>query len=149
MQINLDDFLKKEYYMLSECRLLDLPRIEDPTGCLSFIQEGEIIPFKIKRVYYLYDVRGGSKRGSHAHKTLHQLLVATSGSFDVNLTDGLKIVKYSLNRPYQGLYVPPMLWRTIDNFSSGSVCMVLASEQYDELDYFRDYGQYLKSRGLD
>lgn len=129
---------------LEQCRIIGLPRIEDPRGNLTFIEQGNHIPFEIKRVYYTYDVPGGSERGSHAHKNLHQLIVAMSGSFDVVLDDGINKHRFHLNRSYCGLYVPPMMWRLIDNFSSGSVCMVLASELYDENDYYRNYEEFLK-----
>ena len=128
---------------LENCRIIGLPRIEDPRGNLTFIEGDNHIPFEIKRVYYTYDVPGGSERGSHAHKNLQQLIVAMSGSFDVVLDDGSNSHRFHLNRSYYGLYVPPMMWRTIDNFSSGSVCMVLASERYDESDYYRDYAAFL------
>lgn len=127
---------------LRYCKIIDLPKIEDPRGNLTFIEGGRHAPFEIKRVYYLYDVPGGSSRGGHAHKELHQLLIAMSGSFDVLLDDGENKVKYHMNRSYYGLYIPPMVWREIDNFSSGSVCMVLASAHYEEADYFRDYGVF-------
>ena len=127
---------------LQHCKIIDLPIIEDRRGNLTFIEGGQHIPFDIKRVYYLYDVPGGSHRGGHAHKDLHQLLIAMSGSFDILLDDGRTKFKYHLNRSYYGLYIPPMIWREIDNFSSGSVCMVLASEHFSEDDYYRDYEQF-------
>jgi hypothetical protein len=136
---------------LDDCRIIDLPKIHDPRGNLTFIENSCQIPFDIKRVYYLYDVPGGSDRGAHAHKNLHQFIVAMSGSFDVVLDDGARQQRYHLNRSYQGLYVCPMMWRYLDNFSSGSVCMVLASERYDEHDYHRDYDEFIadvKSRSL-
>lgn len=133
-------------YKLSDCKLVDLPKIHDPRGNLTFIESGNHIPFDIKRVYYLYDVPGGAERGGHAHKGLHQLIIAMSGSFDVMLDDGYEKKRFHLNRSYSGLYVCPMMWRELDNFSSGSVCMVLASNKYDEDDYFRDYGEYLAAR---
>lgn len=129
---------------LENCKLIDLPRITDPRGNLSFIESGLHIPFDIKRVYYLYDVPGGSDRGSHAHKNLHQFIVAMSGSFDIVLNDGINSKRFHLNRSYHGLYVCPMMWRDLDNFSSGSVCMVLASEHYDEGDYIRNYEEFIK-----
>ncbi len=128
---------------LNDCKLIDLPKISDPRGNLSFIEGGQHIPFDIKRVYYLYDVPGGSDRGSHAHKNLHQFIVAMSGSFDVVLDDGKEKKRFHLNRSYYGLYVCPMMWRELDNFSSGAVCMVLASAHYNEADYIRDYPQFL------
>ena len=127
--------------------MIDLPKIADPRGNLTFIEEGRHVPFQIRRVYYLYDVPGGSERGGHAHKELSQLIVAMSGSFDVILKDGKKEARYHLNRSYNGLYVCPMIWRELDNFSSGSVCMVLASNFYDESDYYREYTDYLKAIG--
>lgn len=128
---------------LSDCKIIDLPKITDPRGNLSFIESGRHIPFDIKRVYYLYDVPGGAERGGHAHKELNQLIVAMSGSFDVILDDGHGKQRFHLNRSYFGLYVCPMMWRELDNFSSGAVCMVLASNYYDEDDYYRDYDEYL------
>lgn len=129
---------------LQHVRLIDLPRILDPRGNLTFIETGNHVPFDIRRVYYLYDVPGGAQRGGHGHKALHQLMIAMSGSFDVQLDDGRTKFKYHLNRSYYGLYIPPMMWREIDNFSSGSVCMVLASEHYDESDYYRNYDDFLR-----
>jgi len=123
---------------INECKLLDLPKISDARGNLTFIEGNSHVPFDIKRVYYLYDVPGGAERGEHAHKDLHQLIVAISGSFDVILNDGHEERRFHLNRSYFGLYVCPMMWRGLDNFSSGSVCMVLASNIYDESDYIRE-----------
>jgi len=130
---------------LENCKLIDLPIIREPRGNLSFIEGMRHVPFEIKRVYYLYDVPGGAERGGHAHKGLHQLIVAMSGSFDVILDDGTQKKRFHLNRSYHGLYVCPMIWRELDNFSSGSVCLVLASNLYDESDYYRDYQEYLKA----
>ena len=127
---------------LDKCQLLDLPRVNDPRGNLTFIEANHHVPFDIKRVYYLYDVPGGSERGGHAHKALHQLIIAMSGSFDIHLDDGCTKKTIHMNRSYQGLYVCPMIWREIDNFSSGAVCMVLASDFYDELDYHREYKDF-------
>jgi len=131
--------------MIKDCRIIHLPKITEPRGNLSFVEGGGHIPFDIKRVYYLYDVPGGSDRGSHAHKTLHQFIVAMSGSFDVVLDDGQQQQRFHLNRSYYGLYVCPMMWRYLDNFSSGAVCMVLASARYDQGDYIRDYDQFMES----
>ena len=124
------------------CRLIKFPVVSDPRGNLTFIESETHIPFGIQRVYYLYDVPGGAERGGHAHKGLQQIIIAMSGSFDVVLNDGTKSHRYHLNRSYNGLYVCPMIWRELDNFSSGSVCMVLASNKYDEEDYYRDFGDY-------
>lgn len=133
---------------INECRLIGLPKIEDQRGNLTFIEGCNHIPFEIRRVYYLYDVPGGAERGGHAHKDLHQLIVAMSGSFDVVLDDGNEMKRFHLNRSYNGLYVCPMMWRELDNFSSGSVCMVLASNKYDESDYYRNYEEYLTAMGF-
>lgn len=134
-------------FSLGNCRIVDLPKISDPRGNLTFVEGDRHIPFDIQRVYYLYDVPGGAERGGHAHKGLQQLIIAMSGSFDVVLDDGREKKRFHLNRSYSGLYVCPMIWRELDNFSSGSVCMVLASNLYDEDDYYRDYGQYLQAQG--
>jgi hypothetical protein len=131
---------------LSECRIIDLPKISDPRGNLTFIEGGRHVPFEIKRVYYLYDVPGGAERGGHAHKNLHQLIIALSGSFDVILDDGTQKKRFHLNRSYYGMYVRPMIWRELDNFSSASVCMVLASNLYDEADYYRDYDEFVRAQ---
>ena len=133
---------------IKDCKIVELPKIADPRGNLSFIEGGRHIPFDIKRVYYLYDVPGGSDRWSHAHKNLHQFIIAMSGSFDVVLDDGSQKHRFHLNRSYFGLYVCPMMWRDLDNFSSGAVCMVLASEHYDEADYIRDYQQFCSAAKL-
>jgi dTDP-4-dehydrorhamnose 3,5-epimerase-like enzyme len=130
---------------LKECKIIELPKIADVRGNLTFIENHRHIPFDIKRVYYLYDVPGGANRAGHGHKQLHQLLIAMSGSFDITLDDGFNKKVFHLNRSYFGLYIPPMIWREIDNFSSGSVCMVLASEFYSEDDYYREYEAFLKA----
>lgn len=134
--------------LVDECQIVGLPKISDARGNLTFVENGRHIPFDIRRVYYLYDVPGGAERGGHAHKELRELMVAMSGSFDVVLDDGRHKRRVHLNRSYQGLYLCPMIWRELDNFSSGSVCMVLASDLYDERDYYRDYNEYLAARGL-
>lgn len=123
---------------LEQCRIIDLPKISDPRGNLTFIEGSRHVPFDIKRVYYLYDVPGGEQRGGHAHADLEQFIVAVSGSFKVVLDDGHETREFFLNRSYYGLYVPTMVWRELEDFSSGSVCLVLASRPYDESDYFRD-----------
>ena len=127
---------------LSDCRIIELPKIADARGNLTFIESGRHIPFEIRRTYYLYDVPGGSSRAAHAHRELHQLMIAMAGSFDVTLDDGREKKTFHLNRSYYGLYIPPMIWRDLDNFSSGSVCMVLASDFYDEAEYIRDFAEF-------
>ncbi len=128
---------------INDCKIVNLPKINDPRGNLTFIESDRHIPFAIKRVFYLYDVPGGADRGGHALKTCHQFLIAMSGSFDVVLYDGKEKQRVHLNRSYHGIYIPPMIWREMDNFSSGSVCLALASEFYDANDYYRDYSEYL------
>jgi hypothetical protein len=132
---------------IQNCQIIDLPKIHDSRGNLTFIEGGSHVPFEIQRVYYLYDVPGGAERGGHAHKALHQLIIAMSGSFDVIVDDGKAKKRVHLNRSYKGLYVCPMIWRELDNFSSGSVCMVLASNRYDENDYYRNYDDFMRARG--
>lgn len=131
---------------IDNCHIIQLPKITDPRGNLTFIEGNSQIPFEIKRVYYLYDVPGGGERGGHAHKNLTQLIIAMSGSFDVILDDGENRKRVHLNRSYQGLFVCPMIWRELDNFSSGSVCLVLASNLYSEDDYFRHKHDFMKKR---
>lgn len=126
-------------------RMIDLPKITDPRGNLTFIEGGHHIPFDIKRIFYLYDVPGGAWRAGHALKSCHQFIIAALGSFDVILDDGAKRQRYSLNRSYYGLYVPPLIWREIDNFSSGSVCLVIASEYYNENEYYRNYPEFVQA----
>ena len=128
---------------LTECRQISLKKIQDQRGNLTPIEAGRDVPFEIKRIYYLYDIPGGSSRAGHAHKSLHQLFIAMSGSFDITLRDGTSEQRYHMNRSYNGLYVPPMMWRDIDNFSSGSVCLVLASDFYNEADYLRSYPEFI------
>jgi len=128
---------------LGDCRIINLPIVHDIRGNLTFIENSRHIPFDTKRVYYLYDVPGGAERGGHAHKTLEQFVIAMSGSFDVGLDDGSNQQRYHLNRSYFGLYICPMTWRYIDNFSSGAVCTVLASDYFEEEDYYRDYEAFL------
>ena len=130
---------------LADCRLLDLPKVPNLLGNLTFIEGDQHIPFAIQRVYYLYDVPGGAERGGHAHRELQQLIIAMSGSFDVVLDDGYQKQRFHLNRSYQGLYVRTLIWRELDNFSSGSVCLVLASNRYDEADYYRNYDEFLRA----
>jgi dTDP-4-dehydrorhamnose 3,5-epimerase-like enzyme len=137
--------MRVEACKLENCKLIDLPKIEDVRGNLTFIENSRHIPFDIKRVYYLYDVPGGSLRAGHAHKALQQFLIAMSGSFDVTVDDGFHKMKYHLNRSYYGLYIPSMIWRELDNFSSGSVCLALVSEYYEEADYYRLYPEFIRA----
>ena len=130
---------------VEKCKLIDLPKMADPRGNLTFIEGQRHVPFDIKRVFYLYDVPGGADRGGHALKQCHQFLIAMSGSFDVIVFDGREKQRIHLNRSYYGLYLPPMVWREMDNFSSGSVCLALASDAYSEKDYYRNYADYLKA----
>jgi hypothetical protein len=127
---------------LAACHMVAFPQVTDPRGNLSFVEGQVHVPFDIRRVYWLYDVPGGAERGGHAHRELQQVVIAMSGSFDIVLDDGQITQRFHLNRSYAGLYIPSMVWREIDNFSSGSVCMVLASERYDEGDYIRDRAQF-------
>ncbi len=128
-----------------DCTIVELDKHHsDRKGNISVVENNVTIPFDVKRVYYLYDIPGGESRGAHAHKELSQLIVAASGSFSVTLDDGMVKRTFILNRPYQGLYVVPGIWRDLYDFSSGAVCMVLASEKYDENDYIRDYDTFNK-----
>jgi hypothetical protein len=126
-------------------KIIELPRINDPRGNLSFIEGGKHVPFEILRVFYLYDVPGGAWRAGHALRTCDQFIVAMSGSFDVIVDNGTARSRHHLNRSYRGLYIPPLIWREIDNFSSGSVCLVLASERYDEKTYLRTYEEFKRA----
>lgn len=130
----------------SAYRIIHLPKVSDPRGNITFIEETRHVPFRIRRVYYLYDVPGGESRGGHAHQNLEQLLISASGSFDVAVDDGCKRTRFHLDRSFYGLYIPPMVWRELDNFSSGSLCLVLASEFFSEDDYIRDYSEFLACR---
>ncbi len=142
--IKMADFMQG----IHNCNVMELPKIHNRSGNITFVQNGLHMPFEVKRVYYLYDVPGGSERGGHAHKALYQLIVAASGAFDVILDDGVfkKIVQ--LNSPYYGLLLIPGIWRELVNFSSGAVCLVLASEKYNPDDYIRDYSVFKKFRNL-
>lgn len=126
-----------------DCTIVQLNKHHSPQGNITVVENNDTIPFDVKRIYYLYDIPGGEERGSHAHKTLSQLIIAVSGSFSVALTDGKVKRTFILNRPYQGLYIVPGIWRELDDFSSGSVCLVLASEKYDKEDYIRNYNTFL------
>ena len=122
--------------------LISIPKIEEPRGNLSVI-ENDVIPFEMKRVYYLYDVPSGAERGGHAHKNLKQFLIALSGSFDVVLNDGIEKKTITLNKPFEGLLINPGIWRELNNFSSGSVCLVIASAVFDESDYIREFDEFM------
>lgn len=130
----------------SKAKILDLPKIVDPRGNLTFIDEGIHIPFKIERSYWIYDVPGGQSRGGHAFKMQHEFIVALSGSFDVSVDDGKERQTFSLNRSYYGLYLPSGLWREMTNFSTNSLALVLSSTQYSETDYIRNYKEFQESR---
>lgn len=130
--------------MMNRVKRIDFPVIHDERGNLSFIENSSHIPFDMQRVYYLYDVPGGSERGGHAHKELQQVIIAMSGSFDIVLDDGFERMIYQLNRSSFGLYIPVMIWRELNNFSLGAVCLVLASSKYDEKYYIRDYNEFIK-----
>jgi len=129
--------------------IIELPKVHNVAGNITAINNGEgIVPFEIKRLYYLYDIPGGEGRGAHAHKKLEQLIIAASGSFDVTIDDGTVKRTFQLSKPYYGLYLPSGLWREINNFSSGAICLVLASEVYDEEDYIRDYKKFIKVKQM-
>lgn len=131
---------------IQDCIKIELPKKTDPRGNLTYLQEGVGVPFPIKRVFYLYDVPTGENRGAHAHQKLHQFLICLSGSFDVALDDGTEKAVVHLNRPWIGLHVPPMIWAAEINFDPGTVCLVLASEQYDEREYIRDYDKFIANK---
>ncbi len=132
-----------------DCSIIEFSKHHAPQGNLSVVQNDKDIPFSVQRIYYLYDVPGGESRGAHAHKELSQLIIAASGSFTVTLDDGRTKRTFLLNRPYQGLLVVPGIWRTLDDFSSGSVCLVLASQRYDKEDYIRNYEDFLDYKNND
>jgi dTDP-4-dehydrorhamnose 3,5-epimerase-like enzyme len=127
---------------ITNCKILSIPKIEDPRGNLSVIEKN-VVPFEIKRVYYLYDVPSNAERGGHSHKEQQEFLVALSGSFDVILNDGKNQKTVTLNKPFQGLIIPNGIWRELKNFSSGSVCLVIASDVFEEADYIRDFNDYI------
>ena len=128
-------------------KLIDLPKIADPRGNLTVVEQLNQVPFEIARVYWTYDIPGGGRRGGHAHRTCEELVIAVSGSFDVELFDGKERHVYHLNHPYQGLYIGTGVWRTLEDFSSGAVCLVVASELFDEDEYIYDYDEFLKFTG--
>ena len=129
---------------IDDCSLLTLPRHSERSGSLTSLENSRDIPFDVKRIFYLYDIPGGENRGGHAHKECHQMLVAASGAFDVKVSDGKNEKIYRLDRPYYGLHVPPGVWAEELNFSSGSICLVLTSHEFDESDYWRSYDKYLE-----
>ena len=137
----------KKRFTVYDCSILELQQIETGAGRLTPVYGGVHVPFEIARVYYLYDVPGGETRGGHAHKELQQLVIAASGSFDLVLDDGINKRRVSLNRPYYGLYIPRLIWRELVNFSSGGICLVLASLKYDENEYIRSYNEFLNHEG--
>ena len=134
--------------MISKVKILNFPKIEDTRGNLTFLEENKHIPFKIKRSYWIYDVPGGQLRGGHAYKRLHEVFIALSGSFDVKLSDGENEKTYTLNRSYYGLYVPNKIWRSLENFSTNALCLILASDFYNEEDYIRDLSVYKKTYAI-
>jgi dTDP-4-dehydrorhamnose 3,5-epimerase-like enzyme len=131
---------------IENCKVIELPKMSDPRGNLTFVENSRHIPFAVKRVFYIYDVPEGASRGAHAHKELHQFLICLSGSFDVLIDDGINQKIFHLQRPNQGLHIPPMLWAAEVNFSQDSVCLVLTSDYYDESDYYRNYDDYLAAK---
>lgn len=131
---------------VSDCALVEFPKVPDPRGNLTFIEGARHVPFEIKRLFYLHDVPAGASRGGHAHRTLAQVLICVSGSLDVRLDDGAEQRMVRLNQPWVGLYIPPMIWDTEVNFQPGTVCLVLASAHYDESDYVRDYAAFLAAK---
>jgi len=134
--------MRAEETTLEDVKLIQLPKVMNPAGNITAINGGLDLPFEVNRVYYLYDIPGGQDRGGHAHKALHQLLVAASGSFSILLKDGRASKEFNLKRPYEGLLLPPGLWRELRDFSSGSICLVLASHPYSEVDYIREFKEF-------
>jgi len=137
----------KQKMKIETCSIINFKKISDPRGNLTVIESNKDVPFEVKRIYYIYDVPGGESRGAHSHKTLEQIIIAISGSFDVKVDDGTQKKIFHLNRAYYGLYIPRMIWRYLDNFASGSVCLVLASDYYSESDYIRNYEEFVKIAG--
>lgn len=131
---------------VNDCNIIELPKISERKGAITPIYSGVQVPFEIQRVFYLYDVPGGEGRGAHAHKALHQFIVSVMGAFDVVMDDGIEKKRVRLDRAYFGLHIPPMIWAHEENFSSGGVCLVLASMKYDESDYIRDYDTFMREK---
>ena len=138
--------MQQNKHTVFDCEVINLPKIENRAGNITPIHNNIEIPFTVQRIFYLYDIPGGENRGAHAHKECHQFLVAASGSFEVELDDGNTKKTVMLNQPYKGLHIPPGIWASEVNFSSGSICLVLASHRYDEKDYIRTYDEFLKYR---
>jgi hypothetical protein len=134
---------------IADCRIIELGKIQNRAGNITVIEQDKLIPFEIKRIFYIYDIPGGESRGAHAHKMCHQFLIAASSSFEVELDDGNNKKIVNLSRPYYGLHIPPGIWAHELNFSSGAICLVLTSEFYDENDYIREYVEYKKFKGLE
>jgi hypothetical protein len=128
---------------IGDCRTVEFPKVTDPRGNLTFVEGGREVPFDIQRVYWIYGVPGGERRGGHAYGRLHEMIIALSGSFEVRLDDGSRRKTYTLSRGYRGLYVPNMIWRELESFSTNAVCLILASEPYDEGDYIRDHEEFI------
>lgn len=137
-----------KFVSVYDCSIIELPKIDDPAGNLTPIHGNINLPFSIERVFYLYDIPSGQDRGAHAHLKCHQFIVAASGSFEVELNDGINKRTVSLNRPFWGIHIPPGIWAAEKGFSSGAICLVFASQKYDESDYIRDYDKYLKIKGI-
>ena len=133
---------------LNKCKIIDLPKIQDFRGNLTFIEQNSHVPFDIQRIYYLFDVPGGAERGGHAHQKLEQLIIPVAGSFNVVIDDGKERKTIELNRAFRGLYICPMVWRELSNFSSGAVCLVIASRRYEEDDYIREYAEFKRATGI-
>lgn len=132
------------YPSVYDCSIIELPRIENRAGNITPVENHKNIPFEVKRIFYLYDIPGGQDRGAHAHKECHQFLIAASGSYEIEMDDGINRRTVSLNRPYFGLHIPPGIWAAEKSFSSGAICLVLASHKYDERDYIREYKEFIK-----
>tara|TARA_B100000575_G_C23135522_1_gene659593 strand:- start:2945 stop:3358 length:414 start_codon:yes stop_codon:yes gene_type:complete len=129
---------------INNCRIIDFPKVTSSRGSLTFIEDDLSLPFDVKRVFYIYDVPSGESRGSHAHKKLEEIIICLSGSFSIELDDGYNQIIYNLNRPWEGLHLSPLTWFSLKNFCTGSICLVLCSDKYDEDDYIRDYNDYIK-----
>jgi len=134
----------KNKTIVFDCNIIELPKVKNRAGNITVLENNIEIPFSVKRIFYLYDIPGGESRGAHSHKECHQFLVAASGSFEILLDDGKVKKTVQLNQPYRGLHIPPGIWASEINFSSGAICLVLASHEYDESDYIRDYEEFLK-----